>query len=67
MNAANEIAVEAFLAGSLGFPAIARSVEGVLVAADKRGLLGPMTTLSEVIGRDQVARDLARTMLQAYI
>ena len=34
LNAANEVAVDAFLAGRIGFPAIPRTIEKALAAAD---------------------------------
>ena len=58
LNAANEVAVEAFLAGRLGFGDIARVVENVL--AQEGG--GPAAaTLDDLRFIDHVARDRART------
>ena len=42
LNAANEVAVEAFLAGRLGFLQIAQLVAETLETADRRGLAGAM-------------------------
>ena len=45
LNAANEIAVEAFLAGRLGFLQIAQLVAETLEMAERQGLLGAATGL----------------------
>jgi 1-deoxy-D-xylulose-5-phosphate reductoisomerase len=55
-NAANEIAVAAFLDGRLPFPAIADLVEDTLDAADGR----PARDLEELIAADDEARRLAQ-------
>ncbi len=54
-NAANEVAVQAFLAGRIGFLDIASSVEQVLAAVD--GL--PARDLDELVESDAEARRLA--------
>lgn len=58
LNAADEIAVEAFLDGSIGFPAIAGTIEKVLAAT-------PFVTpgsIAEVLEQDEAARERARVL-----
>jgi 1-deoxy-D-xylulose-5-phosphate reductoisomerase len=55
LNAANEIAVEAFLARRIGFPAIAAVVESVL----NRVSAGPAKSLGDVLDTDAGARRVA--------
>ena len=52
LNAANEVAVEAFLAGQLGFLDIARVVENTLEAMPAR----PPSSITEVLELDREAR-----------
>ncbi len=59
VNAADEIAVEAFLAGQIPFPAIAETVEETLA----RQPSGEPATIGEVIENDLSARDCARHVL----
>jgi 1-deoxy-D-xylulose-5-phosphate reductoisomerase len=59
LNAANEIAVAAFLAGRLGFPGIARVIEAVLARHAHR----PAQELPVVLEADRWARDMAERML----
>lgn len=63
LNAANEIAVHAFLHGRIGFLDIAATVAKCLDAAESRGLLTPAATLEDVLAMDGEARQLARSML----
>jgi 1-deoxy-D-xylulose-5-phosphate reductoisomerase len=63
LNAANEVAVEAFLAGRLRFLQIAQLVAETLQMADARGLLGEATELGEVLATDAAARQLALNLL----
>lgn len=63
MNAANEIAVEAFLGKRIGFLDIARIVRETLERADGLGLLRPSSTLSDVLAADAEGRALARSLL----
>ena len=60
LNAANEVAVEAFLAGALPFLAIAEVVEGVLAE------LPPLAVVDveSLVARDGEARAVARRMLR---
>ena len=59
LNAADEIAVEAFLAGKIPFPAIALTVEETL----NRQTISEPQTISEVIEADLEARRIARTVI----
>jgi 1-deoxy-D-xylulose-5-phosphate reductoisomerase len=63
LNAANEVAVEAFLAGRLGFLQIAQLVAETLETADRRGLLGAIPDLAAVLDADAAARELALNLL----
>jgi 1-deoxy-D-xylulose-5-phosphate reductoisomerase len=63
LNAANEIAVEAFLAGRLGFLQIAQLVAETLEMADARGLTCAASNLAAVLAADGAARQLARNLL----
>ncbi len=59
LNAADEVAVEAFLAGRLPFPGIAAHVRGVmdrLVPASAEFPAGPAPTLPEILAADRRAR-----------
>ncbi len=64
LNAANEIAVAAFLDGQIAFLDIARSVEQTLekAAADKAFLQAPKT-VEMVVAVDQAAREISREIL----
>jgi len=59
MNAANEVAVEAFLAGRIGFMAIAESIERVM------DLHAPHTlgSIEEVLEADRWGRRASREVL----
>jgi 1-deoxy-D-xylulose-5-phosphate reductoisomerase len=57
LNAANEVAVEAFLAGALPFPGIARSIEEALARAD--GGTDAPRTLEDVRRLDAWARTIS--------
>jgi 1-deoxy-D-xylulose-5-phosphate reductoisomerase len=63
LNAANEVAVEAFLAGNLGFLQIAQLVAETLDMANGRGLLGEVSDLGGVLATDASARLLALNLL----
>ena len=56
LNAANEIAVESFLEGRLGFTGIAEIIEGVL----GESAVEPLASLEQVYAADIEARALAR-------
>lgn len=62
LNAADEIAVEGFLAGHIPFPAIAQIVEETLERQPSR----PAATIDEVLSIDAESRELARRILAAY-
>jgi 1-deoxy-D-xylulose-5-phosphate reductoisomerase len=59
LNAANEVAVDAFLAGKLAFPAIAQVIDETLAAHDVQ----PAESLEEVRRADQWARAWSRAVL----
>lgn len=61
LNAANEVAVDAFLAGAAGFLAIVDVVERVLAEYDG----GPAASVADVLGADDWARVRARELLAA--
>jgi 1-deoxy-D-xylulose-5-phosphate reductoisomerase len=66
LNAANEVAVAAFLGRRIGFLDIARTVGSCLDAADGRGLIRQAAGLGDVLAVDAEARALARTVLERY-
>ena len=66
LNAANEIAVAAFLAGTIGFPEIARLVEETLGEARGAGLDKTPTTIKEVLALDKEGRRIAGNAVQRY-
>jgi len=59
LNAANEVAVEAFLGGRLNFTGIAKVIDSVLQRHDVR----PVTSLEEAFAADRRAREAARRAL----
>ena len=61
LNAANEIAVESFLDGRIGFDRIHRLVAEVM----DRVSVEPLTSLEDVMEQDQLARRLAREQVVA--
>jgi 1-deoxy-D-xylulose-5-phosphate reductoisomerase len=61
LNAADEVAVGAFLDGKIPFPAIAATVEETL----QRQTWCEPATIEEVIAIDETARDLARQIIHA--
>ncbi len=58
LNAANEVAVDAFLAGRLPFPAISRVIDGTMAAHDVQD----PATVEIVRAADRWARDHARAL-----
>ena len=60
LNAADEIAVEAFLAESISFPAIARTIEAVLEQTPRQH----PRTIAEVLQADAKARETARAVVR---
>jgi 1-deoxy-D-xylulose-5-phosphate reductoisomerase len=63
LNAANEVAVEAFLAGRLPFPGIARLVSEAL----ERHTVAPMASLEDVLENDRTARRRAKELLSMQV
>jgi 1-deoxy-D-xylulose-5-phosphate reductoisomerase len=67
LSAANEVAVEAFLARRIGFLDIARNAADTLEAAQGRGLVAPVSTLGDILAAVAEARRLAQSMLGRYV
>ncbi len=65
LNAANEVAVEAFLTRHIAFTDIAGLVGAVLERAIPEGLKEP-TTVAEALAVDHVGRSIARTLLPQF-
>lgn len=63
LNAANEVAVQSFLEGDIGFLDIAAKVSATIEAADHRGLIVPLQTLDDVLAVDSESRQLAYGVL----
>jgi 1-deoxy-D-xylulose-5-phosphate reductoisomerase len=61
LNAADEIAVDAFLEGAISFPAIAGTIEKVLEAIPE----SHPATIQEVLAIDQQAREMARCAVKS--
>ncbi len=65
LNAANEIAVEAFLAGRIAFLDIAATVATCLDRAERDSLISTPRSLADVLAVDEAARTLARNVIGA--
>jgi 1-deoxy-D-xylulose-5-phosphate reductoisomerase len=65
LNAANEIAVEAYMAGRIGFYAISETVESVCSTFSARKIAAPATVF-EALALDEEAREGARRLISAY-
>lgn len=65
LNAANEIAVSAFLDGRIGLPDIASLVEETLARADSCGLLADAACLEDILQCDAQARKVSRDIVSA--
>jgi 1-deoxy-D-xylulose-5-phosphate reductoisomerase len=63
LNAANEIAVEAFASGRLGFIGIPALVEATLGAAARRGVMREPASIADALAVDHDSRSLARDLL----
>jgi 1-deoxy-D-xylulose-5-phosphate reductoisomerase len=63
LNAANEIAVEAFLNARIGFSGIARLVEAVIEQSGRAGELVASTTVAQALAVHHIARDRALALL----
>jgi len=61
LNGANEVAVEAFLAGALKFPAIAETVAETLRCATRR----EADSLGNILAADAEARQLAKSIVES--
>jgi 1-deoxy-D-xylulose-5-phosphate reductoisomerase len=66
LNAANEIAVKAFLDGRLKFLSIAALVEATLEEAERQGAICPAACLDDILAVDGLARRLAKEELRGY-
>jgi 1-deoxy-D-xylulose-5-phosphate reductoisomerase len=66
LNAANEVAVEAFLDRRIAFPAIAALAGDALEEAVRLGQVGVPSGLDDVISADEEGRALARGLLRRY-
>ncbi len=66
LNAANEIAVEAYMAGHIGFYAISEIVEAICSTLS-RGATAAPATVSEALAIDREAREAAKRLIPAYI
>ncbi len=66
LNAANEIAVNAFLGGKIGFMTIPKVVEAALEAVPAEIGNSPAATLDEVVAIDQHARALAGRLCRTH-
>jgi 1-deoxy-D-xylulose-5-phosphate reductoisomerase len=65
LNAANEIAVQAFIDGQLGFTGIPALVEMTLDSATGRGIMREPIDVDDAIAIDQSTRELAQSLLPA--
>jgi 1-deoxy-D-xylulose-5-phosphate reductoisomerase len=63
LNAANEVAVAAFIAGQLGFAGIPALVEMTLDSAQGRGIMHEPADVDDAIAIDSSTRDLAHSLL----
>ncbi|MGI8526861.1 MAG: 1-deoxy-D-xylulose-5-phosphate reductoisomerase [Pseudolabrys sp.] len=63
LNAADEVAVAAFMTGALGFSGISRLVEATLEAAGRRGMLAEPAGLDAALAVDHISRSLASELL----
>ena len=66
LNAANEIAVAAFLNRQLAFQDIARLVENVIEQAERQGMLAQAHCLDDILEIDAAAREMASHTLAIY-
>jgi 1-deoxy-D-xylulose-5-phosphate reductoisomerase len=64
LNAANEVAVAAFLDGLCPLPAVAETVETTLESWTGRNR--PLATIEQALDADREARRLAATALRKY-
>jgi 1-deoxy-D-xylulose-5-phosphate reductoisomerase len=67
LSAANEVAVEAFLARRIGFLDIARTVGETLEVAERQGCIVSAVALAEVLEADAEGRRVAQSLLDRYV
>jgi 1-deoxy-D-xylulose-5-phosphate reductoisomerase len=65
LNAANEVAVEAYMVDRIGFYDISEIVESTCSTFSGRNMPAP-ATVADALGIDQEAREAARQFIQAY-
>jgi 1-deoxy-D-xylulose-5-phosphate reductoisomerase len=63
LNAANEVAVHAFIGSELGFAGIAALVEATMENAEKSGIMREPADIDDAIAVDHSARALAQSLL----
>jgi 1-deoxy-D-xylulose-5-phosphate reductoisomerase len=63
LNAANEIAVAAFVDGQIGFTGIPALVEATLGAASRRGVMREPASIADAFSVDHNSRSLAQDLL----
>ena len=63
LNAANEIAVAAFIEGQIGFPGIPALVEATIEGAASRGIMREPGSIAEALALDSDSRCLAKDFL----
>src|SRR6516164_8552887 len=63
LNAANEIAVQEFIDGRLGFAGIAALVEATMESAQGRGIMREPVDVDDAIAVDHSSRSLAQSLL----
>jgi 1-deoxy-D-xylulose-5-phosphate reductoisomerase len=63
LNAANEVAVAAFIAGRIGFGGIADLVDATLDGAERRNSTAEPQDIDEALAVDHMARSLAHDLL----
>ncbi len=67
LNAADEVAVAAFLRGDIGFLDIPAAIESVIEDLDKRRDFAIFTDIDSILDLDQKARRSAQTWVQAHL
>jgi 1-deoxy-D-xylulose-5-phosphate reductoisomerase len=63
LNAADEIAVAAFIGGKIGFAGIAVLAARTLAETARRGLTAEPSSVDEALGIDRMAREISLTLL----
>jgi 1-deoxy-D-xylulose-5-phosphate reductoisomerase len=63
LNAADEVAVAAFIGGKIGFTAIAEVVARTLAIAVQKGLMAEPGSVDDALGVDKTAREISLTLL----